>query len=249
MLKMLPLVVALSSSVPVAVVGGLLASRAPPAAEPARAPRTLSVSGDAQIRVVPDKATFSVVVDAADKDKKRAQQLVQERTAAVIAAVTKAGLAPAGVTVANLGLAPEYETDKHGNPLYLRVRRWTASRTLTLCASDLTKMNEIFGAVIDAGGVVQGAVTFDTSRLEELRTEARKRAAQAARTKAAALVDALGGKLGAPASIAEQNPAWSGPLSYKNAVESWENGAFVDGAFAAGQMSLSAHVDVVFDLS
>ncbi len=84
---------------------------------------------------------------------------MQTRTAAVIDAATHAGIGAAGVRVTSVGLTPEYETDRQGQPLYLHVRRWT-----------------------------------------------------------------------------------------KNAVESYRSGAFVDGAFAPGQMSISSHVDVVFGI-
>jgi uncharacterized protein len=246
-LKMLPLAIALSSTIPVAVVGSVVASHkdSPTPAEP----RTLAVAADAQINVVPDQAKFTVVVDASDVDKKRAQQLVQERTAKVIEAATKAGVKASGITIAHLSLSPEYALDAKGRPIYTIVKRWIATRTITVCVDDLKRMNDVFGAVIDAGGIIQGNVTFDTSRLEELREAARKRAAQIARTKAETLVETLGGKLGLPRSISEVDPSWSGPVNYANAVEDWRNGAFTDGAFSAGSMTISAHIDVTFEVS
>lgn len=252
----LPLAVVLGSimsSLPMA--GALVLTRAgvPTAATASVSPvaqtRTLSVSGDAQVKVVPDRATFTVVVESSDPSKTRAQQLLLADSAKMIDALSKAGVPAAGLTVAGVSLSPVYQTDKRGQPLYLHVRYWAASRRLTICVEDLSKMNGIFGAAINAGGVLQGDVVFDTSRLEAVRAQARKLAAKAARDKAGILVDALGGELGAPITISENDPSFSGPFNYKNAVDDWRAGAFTDGSFSSGQMIVSAHVDVVFGIS
>jgi len=129
------------------------------------------------------------------------------------------------------------------------VKRWVATRNLTLRVDDLGNMNAIFGAVIEGGGVLQGDIAFDTSRLEEVRAQARLRAAEAAKQKASALVEALGAKLGRPTSIGEHDPSYSGPWNYKNAMEDWRSGAFVDGAFSAGSMTVSGHVNVTFEIT
>jgi uncharacterized protein YggE len=242
----LPLVLAISSSVPVAVVSALVARSPTKEAASPSLPGSLNVTGDAQVRVVPDKATFTAVVEGRAKDKVSSQRAVQERMAKVLDAARGTGISATGLSTAGIQLAPEYEIDARGRPLYLQVKAWTSLQRITVCVDDLHKMNDVFGAILNAGASLEGDVIFDTSRLEEIRGQARLLASKAAREKATTLLSVLGGTLGKPTRIDDGAPTFTGPLSYKNAVEDWRNGGITEGAFSAGQMLVSAHVGVAY---
>ena len=72
---------------------------------------------------------------------------------------------------------------------------------------ELDRVEELLTGVVDAGANEVEGVTFQTSRLKELRTEARSRAIAAAREKASNYCEAAGVHLGTLLHIEDVNPA------------------------------------------
>jgi len=63
------------------------------------------------------------------------------------------------------------------------------------------------------------------------------------------LVEALGGRLGPPMAVSESATSMTGSYVQKNVSEDRTGSAGVlDGDFAAGKLSVSAHVSVTFEV-
>lgn len=71
---------------------------------------------------------------------------------------------------------------------------------------ELNRVEEVLSGIVDAGANWVQSVTFQTTRLKELRAEARRRAMAAAREKAEIYCQAAGVKLGDVIHIEDINP-------------------------------------------
>ncbi len=214
------------------------------------APGRLDVRGEAIIALVPDRATMTLQMQTKGADKLEAQRNIDEQTAALLAALSKAGATSAQLASHATQLQPVYARDRRGNLLYLQVEAWEATRTVTACAHDLAQVTPWQTAAREVGALTVGEVALEASNLEVLKEEARLKAATTARNKGRALAAALGGRLGAPLSIAENASSTTDASVYKraNTVDERVESSVVNGDFAAGTMSVVATVSVTFEV-
>lgn len=210
--------------------------------------RSITVSGEAVLNVVPDIARFQLLIDESDADRVKATAAADDDVARVLKVLAAHGIAAADVTTQAPTFTPQYRLDRFGQPLYLQVVGWQVTRSITVCSHKLDDIGSLQRDAFAAGARPDGDITFDTSKLAELRIEVRRLAAQAAKAKARALVDELGGSLGLPRHIDEQNNGWS-PPTYKNVLDERLEGAVAAPDFSAGKMSLTSTVNVVFDVN
>ncbi|MGY4383755.1 uncharacterized protein YggE [Pedobacter sp. UYP24] len=161
--------------------------------------KKISVSGTSEMEVTPDIIYLSISLKEYLKDnnsKKKVDITTLENQ--LFSAVQKAGLDKENLTINNLS-SYNYATEKKRNPDFL------TSKQYRLKVTDLNKWNEIIGAV-DAKGIAYTNVeSYDYSKIEILKKELKIKALQAAKVKAAYLVEALGDKLGSVIDIQEVN--------------------------------------------
>lgn len=244
-----PLLVALALSSSISALGAAAAALRPIApaafAAPVAVERTLQVQGSAEIQVVPDVAEVHVTVEGVSTSSAAAAQAQAEaRAAKVLASLGEAGIPAVDLRAADFAVNPEHRYDRNGNAV--GVLRWRAVRRVVVCVRDLTKLGAVTTRALEQGRVDH--VTFDTTRLSELRKQARALAVRAAREKAVAMADEAGARVGLPRSLSEGGDHWSGAYSTKNVAVNAGGDAFVDGALAPGKMVVSATVSAVFDV-
>ncbi len=254
-MKVLPVALLLAAALPSLAL--VAATRTPspsssplssPQSSPSAIDRSITVSGEAVLNVVPDIARFQLLIDEANVDRAKATADSDADVARVLKVLAAHGIAAADITTQAPSFTPQYRLDRFGQPLYLQVIGWQVTRTITVCSHKLDDIGSLQRDAYAAGARPDGDITFDTSKLAELRIEVRRLAAQAARAKATALVGELGGELGLPRHIDEQNNGWS-PPTYKNVLDERLEGAVAAADFSAGKMSLTSTVNVVFDIN
>ena len=161
--------------------------------------KKINVSGSAEQEVTPDIIYLSISLKEYFKDnnsKKRVEITDLEKQ--LYNAVLKAGIDKENLMVNNIS-SYNYATEKKKNPDFL------ASKQYRLKVTDLNKWNEIIGAV-DAKGIAYTNIeSYDFSGIEALKKELKIKALQAAKAKAAYMVEALGEKLGGVIDIQEVN--------------------------------------------
>jgi uncharacterized protein YggE len=244
--------VVLASTTPAAVMMGL--TRLGPPTADAQAAVTavgfIHVDGTASLSVVPDVATMTFEVTHTATTREEADAALDATVADVLAALGKAGARPHELKTLERTAAPLYARNRDGSPRYLEVLRWTVTRRVQACAHDAALVANWQKAARGAGALEVGGVAWETSRLVELKREARLKAAAEARLKAAALVDELGGRLGAPTTISESAGSTTDPTAYKraNVSESDTEGAVVVADLAGGTIAVVASVQVAFEI-
>jgi uncharacterized protein YggE len=232
----------------------------------------ISVSGSAEIKVVPDEIYLNVGVETRDKDLQEAKQQNDSRISDALAFLKKEKLKDTNVKTDYINIQPVYHENNgafigsssgaisgvlNTTPAYYIVRK-----TIGIKITEIAKFDEILSGLIASGvNDVQG-VDFRTSQLRKYRDEARANAVKATREKAQAMADNLGVKLGKANNISENDfggwnrwsigNGWgqSGGGMYQNSIMNAAQDAGEAGsessATSIGEISVSASVNVSF---
>jgi uncharacterized protein len=220
----------------------------------------INVSGSAEVRVVPDEIRLNVAVESRSETLAPARVDNDVRVAAALAFLKQSGVPDKDVKTDYISVQPDYDHNRsHVTPVAYIVRK-TIEIKLT---NTVTFQGVVTGLLTNGVNIIEG-VDFRTSQLRKHRDQARLMAVRAAKEKAQALTDELGVKLGRPNSINASDSSnywggWGGGSRYYNGGFNANNyaqnivtsggGAAADNAsdaFAVGQISISATVNVSF---
>lgn len=175
--------------------------------------KKISVSGSAETEVTPDIIYLSISLKEYLKDNNSKKRVdITELENQLYNAVLKAGIAKENLMVNNIS-SFNYVTEKKKNPDFL------ASKQYRLKVTDLNKWNQIIGAIDPKGIAYTNIDSYDYSGIEALKKELKIKALQAAKAKAAYMVEALGEKLGGVIDIQESNnEAYPQPMYRANTM-------------------------------
>ncbi len=216
-------------------------------------PRTLSTTGDAEIRVPPDEVSIGLGVETFDKELSRAKRDADERIKKVIAAATGAGVEEKRIATDWISIEPHYNSSSYGRSVS---DGYTVRRSVRLTLRDVPRFDAVLSAVVDAGANVVQGIEFSTTELRKHRDRARELAMKAAEEKAVLLAKSVGMKPGKPRSISEGSGGWFSAYGgfngrsamSQNVSQNAGPAAGVEGTLAPGLISVTAQVTVVFDL-
>lgn len=230
-----------------------LLAHAPLWAHESAAPRTITVSGEAEVKVPPDEVVLTLGVESRHKDLREVKRLNDARMKDILAAVQAAGVASKDIRTDYLNLQPNYDHPA-GRPAFID---YTQRTTVVVTLRDVAKFDTLVTAVLQAGVEYIHGIDFRTSELRKYRDEARVLAMKAAREKAVALADVLGQKVGKPRSIQEGQGGWFSSYGgwwgrgyqgmAQNVVQSAPGGG-QEGPVAPGTVSVRANVSITFEI-
>lgn len=163
---------------------------------------TISVSGTAQVLVVPDQVELRLGISTRNPDLIRAKSENDERIAAVITKLKALGLSQRDLQTDAIHVQPEYRTDA-GNPPILT--GYLVQRHLVVTLKEVGKFEPLLEAAIQAGANEVLNIQFCSTELRKHRDQARQMAIRAAREKGELFTQELGLKLGTATSITEQS--------------------------------------------
>lgn len=232
----------------------LLAAAAAPAQGPVPS-RTITVNGQAEIKVQPDEVVITVGVETENLDITEARSENDRRVKAIVAAATGQGLRAQDVRSEFLDIQPRYR-DEYNRATFLG---YFARRSLSLTLKDTSRFESLVSAVLTAGANFLHGVEFRTSELRRHRDEARVLAMRAAREKADLLAGALSAGLGSVTNIQEGHSGWWSPYAswwggragaamYQNVLQDRRSAGTADDTLVPGQISVTANVSVTFEL-
>ena len=156
--------------------------------------------GSAVLRVEPDIASLRFTVSRLEQHPKEAFAATRQATQKVRDYLVKAGIDDVGSSRISLSQSFRHVSGES------KFVGYEAEVVFHVLLTDLTRMEEILVGVVDAGVNIINTVDFRTTRLKELRSDARRRATLAAREKAENYCDAIGVNLGNVLHIEDVNP-------------------------------------------
>lgn len=232
----------------VLVLLGALLAVAPATAQDADR-STVTVSGEGTVTVPPDQALvrFGVVTRAETAGEARTQNATAAKTA--MNAVRTLDVPEEKMRMESLRLQPQYEYNDEEDRRELV--GYEATRQVVVELDRLDVLPQLVADVVEGGANQLDGINYQLSNRAEVRNEALRKAARTAEEKARLLAETLGGQLGAAHTISEQSFDRVRPQPRMARMEMATAGDAAQAepdAYAAGEIEVSADVQVVFRL-
>lgn len=236
----------------------------------------ITVSGSAEIKVVPDEVDLNVGIETRDESLETAKADNDTKVAAALDFLKSRGVKDKDVQTDFITIEPIYDDNSGpinpstGIPWNNRIGKTTkpefylVRKTIGIKLTNVADFDPVLTGLITNGVNVVRGIQFLTTELRKYKDQARAEAIKAAREKADAMADALGVKVGQPYDISVNDwggwTEWSqgswgygggggggGFGGFQNVSRNAGGSPNEDGAtLAVGEISVSASVNVTF---
>jgi uncharacterized protein YggE len=208
---------------------------------PPRPAQGVRVFGSAVVRVAPDTASIAVAVSRTEQKPEAAFAKAREAAKAVTAHLHKAGVTDFGTSRVTLSQETRYVNGEQ------RFAGYQAKIGFNVVVRELDQVDGLIAGLVAAGANDLTAVTFQTTRLRDVRADARRRAVAAAREKAELYCQAAGVGVGDVLAIEDVNPeSLSGRGEGHTFREPAPDDSGEPGAIDPGAITVGAAVQVVY---
>lgn len=224
----------------------LMVSLCAQAAE-AEHPRTISVSGQAEIQAEPDHALVSLGIESRRPKMEEARAEVTKIVDAVLKLTRDLKIDQKHVRTTRINVQPEYNWNNDTRERNLI--GYFVSRQVEVDLRDLDKLGELLERSFDLGVNQVGEPRLDSSKRRELEREALAKAVEDARLNAEAVAKAAGARLGPPRTIAASSGFVPPPMPMRmKATAMMAEAGDAAQSYQSGQMGFSGTVQVEYDL-
>jgi hypothetical protein len=211
--------------------------------------RTVRVSGEATVAAQPDQATvrFGIVSRAETAERARTQNAAAAKTA--MNAVRELGVPEEKMRMETLRLQPRREYNPQTKEY--EEKGYEATRQVVVELADLEQLPRLIARVVQRGANRLEGVEYELSDRTAVRNDALRKAAMNARDKAQLLTTSLDATLGSVRQITEEDFGYEEPqprIRMTSAKSANAESAPEPDAYAAGEITVRARVQVVFDL-
>ncbi len=202
----------------------------------------INVSGEGKVKVIPDQATIMVTVETKGNNAKDVKKQNDEKIDAVLKFIKKMNVAPTDYKTQRVSLNPQYDYEK-------KKHSYNATQTIEILLRDLSKYDELMEGLVEQGINRIDAVTFQSSKLAQYQSEARKLAMKDAKMKAEDYVSVLGQKVGRALTISDNSQTYY-PQPMYAAMKTMEmsDDSAPKQTMAVGEINITANVMVSFIL-
>ncbi len=209
--------------------------------------RSVSVSGTVQTKIAPDQVVWRISLTDTDKDLRAAKLANDENVKAVLALRSKLGIAEGNLETGQMSIQREYERGEHGQRGAFK--HFAVRRSITIRQRELRRFDEYLDSLV-ASADMEVDFSFESSKIHDVRAETRLQALVAAKSKAQAMAEVVGAKLGKVLTINEhaENRGFGNPLSNSISFQSMPSADAASDTFVPGAISVSMTVYAVFEL-
>lgn len=207
--------------------------------------RTITVVGVGRASAAPDIARVTLGMDVVNAKLSTALTEVNKKTADIMAALEKAGVAKQDIRTAEFNVIPQQAYGPTGpGP----ITGYRVINTVRVTVRDLEQAGAVLDAAVNAGANTIQGLTFTIEDIRPTEAEARKDAMADAKSKADALAVEAGAKVGQVLTISEVISGGPIPLMQMNAlaVPAPVGGGGVE--VAPGMQDVNAQVQVVYEI-
>lgn len=210
--------------------------------------KQITVSGDAEVSVVPDTVLIHTGIEHWDRNLTNARRDNDQALKKVMAVATEFKLGLDQIQVDHIGV----EVERKGwneKPMH-SLEGYFVRRNMTFKLKDLSRFDDFLGKLLDAGVNQIRGVEFQTSELRKYRDQAREMAIKAAQEKANVMAKAINQRAGKAISIKEESDQWVMPYGGYGTRSQIQNVAASAGGelLTPGKVTVKASVSAVFHL-
>lgn len=203
----------------------------------------INVAGEGKIKVAPDQVVILATVETKGNNAKEVKKQNDQQMEAVIKLIKGMNLAPADYKTKRVSLNPEYDYEK-------KKHNYNATQTVEILLKDLSKYDELMEGLVDQGINRIDNVTFQSSKLAQYQSDARKMAIKDAKMKAEDYVSVLGQKVGVAILITDnsQNYYPQPVFGAMNTMAISSDSNVKRETMAVGEIEIIVNVNVSFKL-
>ena len=233
------------SYIPAAALALLLAcpAQAQTAPQPAAGDTLLTVSAEGRVSHAPDIATISAGVSTVAITARAAMAENASAMTHTIAALKAAGVAEKDIQTSSLNLSPQYAPQNQDNSPQ-RITGYRAANTVSVRLRQVAHVGDVIDALVAAGANEINGPDFGVADPDPLTDAARSDAVAKARARAELYAKAAGLHVARILSISEDGGDGGRPVPMLAMAR-----MVAPTPVAAGEVDLTAHVTVAFDLA
>jgi hypothetical protein len=211
-------------------------------------PRLVSVTGEGEVKAMPDMAYVTLGVEARKPTLAEARAQVTATVERVLALTRELKIDPKFVDSSQLQVQPEYRWNEKDSQRVLL--GYVVSRQVEVEVRDLERLGTLLERAVSAGVNQVGGARLDSTRRKELEREALAQAVADARLDAEALARAANARLGEPYSlVASQAMPFQPKYMERAAMAAPMQDAAAAETYAPGEMKYAASVSVQYYLN
>lgn len=202
----------------------------------------INVNGEGKVKITPDQVSISATVETKGTNAKDVKKQNDEKIDAVLKFIKKMNIPASDYRTKQVSLNPQYDYDK-------KKTNYNAVQTVEILLKDLSKYDELMEGLVTQGINRLGNVTFESSKLIQHQSEARKLAIKDAKSKAEDYVSVLGQKIGKAITISDNSQIYNPqPMYASMRMEKASDAGASNETLAIGEIEITANVSVSFIL-
>ena len=208
---------------------------------------TVSVSGTAEIKVVPDSVVFRLSVEKINMKVIVAKKENDESVSQILGVAKKFGIQNKDVKTDFISVSKRYEWIGTGANRRKNFKGYAVSKTVIIKLKDLTKFEAFFSDILTTGVSEVRGVHFQTSEFQKHRKEMRIKAMKVAKEKAREMAQAIDQTIGRALKISENNSRrFANANITANYLGVVGNSRTTTGTFSPGTITIKSQVTVQF---
>ncbi len=201
----------------------------------------VSVVGEGEVSVEPDRAEISVGASFEARTAEDAQERVNRVLADVIGEITDLDIRGTVIQTSGISLSPVYNQPRNGER---SLSGYRASNTIRVRVDDVSRVGEVLDAAVESDANQGFGISFMLRDEETPKREAIRRAVAQAKSKAATMGEALGMKVLMIEEVSEQGAQRPQPI-YRGMERAALSMDAVSTPVEAGQITVHAGVTLV----
>ncbi|MDP5201924.1 SIMPL domain-containing protein [Flavobacterium sp. DG2-3] len=202
----------------------------------------INVNGEGKVKVAPDQVCISASVETKGNNAKDVKKQNDEKMDAVLKFIKKMNIPTADFKTKQVALNPQYDYEK-------KKTSYNATQTVEIVVKDLAKYDELMEGLVQQGINRIDRVSFESSKLAQYQSEARKLAMKDAKTKAEEYVSVLGQKVGKAFTISDNSQVYHPqPMYAAMRMKEADSMGASNETLAIGEIEITANVSVSFVL-
>ncbi|AWK06691.1 hypothetical protein HYN56_21650 [Flavobacterium crocinum] len=202
----------------------------------------INVNGEGKVKVAPDQVCISATVETKGNNAKDVKKQNDEKMDAVLKFIKKMNVPTADFKTKQVSLNPQYDYEK-------KKTSYNATQTVEIVVKDLSKYDELMEGLVQQGINRIDRVSFESSKLTQYQSEARKLAMKDAKVKAEEYVSVLGQKVGKAFTISDNSQVYHPqPVYAAMRMKEADSMGSSNETLAIGEIEITANVSVSFVL-
>lgn len=201
---------------------------------------SVDVWGEGTINVVPDQVTVNVRIENTGTNAKEVKLKNDRIVSDVFQFVKGIGIAEKYIKTEYIRLSKNYEYQT-------KTYNYQANQSISIKLVDLSEYEPLMNGLLATGINRIDGITFSSSQLETLQSQARKKAVENAKLKAQEYASVLGQSIGKALHISEFQKTISPNPMIRNVMVI--DGESAQQTLAPGEMQVSVRVNVSFELN